>query len=734
VHEEIRHFKSLGRGARIMAAIVDGEPHAAGKTLGGRQLTEADECFPAALTHQLGADGHVSDVREPTEPIAADFRSGKDEHEAAKLKLIAGILDVGLDDLIQRERVAQRWRMRAVAALAIMFAGLAAAAGGFAVLAETNAREARLQASRVTERLAAERLRAGDLGQAVDLLSAVAGRGMRGVIDADRVRLIAAGLLPLDEATASVPAWTPFRWNGRAYLRGEGAGDLHDLGEFAPTTWVAGTRFVALMNADGGALVFNKGDARIQQENVARDFMICDAEVRADGAMDIFGITQSGVTLGGMTFSRWRVAADGALTFEEGGRDLPFGRQDLCGDGEASPVIRPVSALTFPSRIEERLLWTESSLDMVSHTWIEQTFSQSTGLGSDTLNQLFNQAIGYGSDWYAAHQLVRGETTFVMGPEAYGMAGERWALCATRTDHGACTLFSFAHIASRFGGVRVSRRGDAVAAFGHAFDLLPYTPELLQLMSQWERTAYANDAPDEITLSPEEAQATNGNVFLASGGDFARWSRPDGLNALGRVVDLAFSPNGLRLALVTTDSLYIADTDGSSISRAPFGIESGELRGVAWRDDGVVLVAMSDLSLAAVGADGQIAWDRLDLGGAFAPCDAAEAHAEDYENLIWLAPSIEAPLALVGRGSCGIVVDTALGAPVSGLVRLDQSQEPRRAPLLFDRPVLSQRGDTIRLDFYSKTLTRRGMAGAQPFSRLTGRIDGALATSLLDLR
>ena len=49
VEEEIRYFKSLGRGARILAAIADGEPHAVGKSINGRALTEADECFPRSL-------------------------------------------------------------------------------------------------------------------------------------------------------------------------------------------------------------------------------------------------------------------------------------------------------------------------------------------------------------------------------------------------------------------------------------------------------------------------------------------------------------------------------------------------------------------------------------------------------------------------------------------------------------------------------------------------------------
>lgn len=128
VAEEIRYFKSLGRGGRILAAIAGGEPHAAGKVLDGRTLTEADECFPLALQHRIGADGQIGGERETAEVMAADFRQGKDEREAGKLKLIAALLGVRLDDLVQRERAASRRRTRLFAFAALSFAALAVVA------------------------------------------------------------------------------------------------------------------------------------------------------------------------------------------------------------------------------------------------------------------------------------------------------------------------------------------------------------------------------------------------------------------------------------------------------------------------------------------------------------------------------------------------------------------------------------------------------------------------------
>lgn len=121
VDEEIRYFKQLGKGERIFAAIVDGEPHAAGKP--GR--TEADECFPPALLYQIDAAGGLSQVPETNEPIAADFREGKDGRENGALKLIAGLLDVGLDELVQREKQAERRRRHRANLLAGVMAVLA---------------------------------------------------------------------------------------------------------------------------------------------------------------------------------------------------------------------------------------------------------------------------------------------------------------------------------------------------------------------------------------------------------------------------------------------------------------------------------------------------------------------------------------------------------------------------------------------------------------------------------
>ncbi len=103
VNEEVLAFKRMGRADRVLALIVDGEPHATDKTGSDPSL----ECFPPALRFQVHSDGSLSD--SGTEPFAPSLKEMDADY--AKLKLIAGILGVGFDELYQRDRRARRRRM-----------------------------------------------------------------------------------------------------------------------------------------------------------------------------------------------------------------------------------------------------------------------------------------------------------------------------------------------------------------------------------------------------------------------------------------------------------------------------------------------------------------------------------------------------------------------------------------------------------------------------------------------
>jgi hypothetical protein len=98
---EIESFKRTRPEGCVLAAVVAGEPFAS--EMPGR---EEEECFPPALKYKYDRRGHRTAKR--AEPLAADFREGRDGSRLALLKLIAGMLGVGLDELVQRETTRRR--------------------------------------------------------------------------------------------------------------------------------------------------------------------------------------------------------------------------------------------------------------------------------------------------------------------------------------------------------------------------------------------------------------------------------------------------------------------------------------------------------------------------------------------------------------------------------------------------------------------------------------------------
>jgi eukaryotic-like serine/threonine-protein kinase len=132
VDEEVRVWKRMGRDEHVFCLIVNGEPNAS--DLPGRA---AEECFVPALRFQFDAAGHPT--REPSEPIAADVRGGRDGKHNAKLKLIAGLLDVGFDALKQRELHRKMQRMIALTSLALVVTAVTSALALSALISRHDA-------------------------------------------------------------------------------------------------------------------------------------------------------------------------------------------------------------------------------------------------------------------------------------------------------------------------------------------------------------------------------------------------------------------------------------------------------------------------------------------------------------------------------------------------------------------------------------------------------------------
>lgn len=136
VDAEIRAFKQSGRGERIYACIVAGEPNTG----------DARECFPHALRFDAGAHGDT-----PANPIAADARDGKDGKRLALLKLLAGLYGLPLDILRQREAHRRHVRMAAITTLAVLVMLVTSALAVQAVIARKDAERRQKQAEALVD-------------------------------------------------------------------------------------------------------------------------------------------------------------------------------------------------------------------------------------------------------------------------------------------------------------------------------------------------------------------------------------------------------------------------------------------------------------------------------------------------------------------------------------------------------------------------------------------------------
>ena len=182
IDKEIACFKRLHGEERILAAIIDGNPNADNDS-----GTPATECFPPALRFHFDGRGRPTATR--AEPIAADLREEGDGRRMGLLKLVAGMLGVGLDDLAQRE--AQRRHRRLYAITAASVAGMLFTSGlaYTAFDARDEARDQRREAEGLIEFML------GDLRQKLqpvgrlDVLDAVGARALEYYENQDKLSL-----------------------------------------------------------------------------------------------------------------------------------------------------------------------------------------------------------------------------------------------------------------------------------------------------------------------------------------------------------------------------------------------------------------------------------------------------------------------------------------------------------------------------------------------------------------
>jgi tetratricopeptide (TPR) repeat protein len=163
VSREVELFRKLHPNRPILAALAEGDPA---------------EAFPAALR---SADG--------TEPLAGDFRDHKDGPRLALLKLVAGMLGMGLDELIQRDAQRRLQRVTAVTVTAVAAMLVMAGMTSVALTARAEAQRQRAEAEGLVEFMLTDlRDRLKGVGR-LDVLTAANQRALAYYGDQDLNRL-----------------------------------------------------------------------------------------------------------------------------------------------------------------------------------------------------------------------------------------------------------------------------------------------------------------------------------------------------------------------------------------------------------------------------------------------------------------------------------------------------------------------------------------------------------------
>ncbi len=129
VAREVEAFRELHPDRPVLAVIRDGEP---------------PDCFPPPL-RALGSDGAA------IEPLAADFRRAADGEHLGLLKLVSGVLGLGLDELVQRDAHRRMQRVTAITAGAVAAMLVMGVLTLFAVDARFEAERQRGQAEGLVE-------------------------------------------------------------------------------------------------------------------------------------------------------------------------------------------------------------------------------------------------------------------------------------------------------------------------------------------------------------------------------------------------------------------------------------------------------------------------------------------------------------------------------------------------------------------------------------------------------
>jgi len=127
VDTEVRRFRELGRGERILALLTDGEPA---------------EAFPRSLREirreTVAGDGQTREEVQEVEPLAADVRPVRTESprylkRMALLRVVSSLLGCRFDELRQREQERRTHRLAVAGGLLVLLVAVMTALAGVAL-------------------------------------------------------------------------------------------------------------------------------------------------------------------------------------------------------------------------------------------------------------------------------------------------------------------------------------------------------------------------------------------------------------------------------------------------------------------------------------------------------------------------------------------------------------------------------------------------------------------------
>jgi len=187
VDREIVEFKRIAGDDRVLAVIAAGEPFASSAS-----ARAGDECFPEALRFARAADGQAQGTA--LEPVAADLRPQGDGDRLALLKLVAGIIGVGVDELVRRDAQRRARRMAVVAVAALAGMAVTTTLTVMAVRSRDDAERQRAQAENLIEYMLVDlRKRLDPVGR-LDLLDSLGEKALGYYDTQDAGRLDAESL------------------------------------------------------------------------------------------------------------------------------------------------------------------------------------------------------------------------------------------------------------------------------------------------------------------------------------------------------------------------------------------------------------------------------------------------------------------------------------------------------------------------------------------------------------